>query len=175
MLNFKNSINTHKINSLHKKITTILTAFKPQNQIILHLKNPNNIIHNYKLTTSQLQHLHNKNIPLTITINKITANNNYIITYITNKIISTPFTIINSINIITQIPNFNHFLKNKNINIKLHTTKQYKHTLTLLNKNTKKKQKKFHKKLNKTHQLFKNFIKHIHPSLNIKQITTNKH
>ncbi|MDI4751587.1 S49 family peptidase, partial [Salmonella enterica subsp. enterica serovar Anatum] len=41
-----------------------------------------------------------------------------------------------SIGVVAQIPNFNRFLKSKDIDIELHTAGQYKRTLTLLGENT---------------------------------------
>ncbi len=53
-----------------------------------------------------------------------------------------------------QIPNINRFLKNKDIDIELHTAGQYKRTLTMLGENTEEGRQKFRDDLNETHQLF---------------------
>ncbi|GJH75854.1 hypothetical protein ECZC06_54480 [Escherichia coli] len=57
---------------------------------------------------------------------------------VADKIVSAPFAIVGSIGVVAQMPNFNRFLKSKDIDIELHTAGQYKRTLTLLVKTPKK-------------------------------------
>lgn len=57
---------------------------------------------------------------------------------VADKIVAAPFSIIGSIGVVAQIPNFNRFLKSKEIDIELHTAGQYKRTLTLLGRTRKK-------------------------------------
>ena len=76
---------------------------------------------------------------------------------------------------VAQMPNFNRFLKSKDIDIELHTAGQYKRTLTLLGENTEEGREKFREELNETHQLFKDFVKRMRPSLDIEQVATGEH
>lgn len=80
-----------------------------------------------------------------------------------------------SIGVVAQMPNFNRFLKSKDIDIELHTAGQYKRTLTLLGENTEEGREKFREELNETHQLFKDFVKRMRPSLDIEQVATGEH
>ncbi|MGU0160253.1 hypothetical protein ACVXHB_06335 [Escherichia coli] len=58
------------MNSLREEITAVLAAFKPQDQVVLRLENPGGMVHGYGLAASQLQRLRDKNIPLTVTVDK---------------------------------------------------------------------------------------------------------
>ena len=69
----------------------------------------------------------------------------------------------------------NRFLKNKDIDVELHTAGQYKRTLTLLGENTEEGRQKFREELNETHHLFKDFVKEMRPSLDIEQVATGEH
>lgn len=91
---------------------------------------------------------------------------------VADKIVSAPFAIVGSIGVVAQMPNFNRFLKSKDIDIELHTAGQYKRTLTLLGENTEEGREKFREELNETHQLFKDFVKRMRPSLDIEQVAT---
>ena len=91
------------------------------------------------------------------------------------NIVSAPFAIVGSIGVVAQMPNFNRFLKSKDIDIELHTAGQYKRTLTLLGENTEEGREKFREELNETHQLFKDFVKRMRPSLDIEQVATGEH
>ena len=150
VLDFKGSMDAHEVNSLREEITAVLAAFKPQDQVVLRLESPGGMVHGYGLAASQLQRLRDKNIPLTVTVDKVAA-------------------------VVAQMPNFNRFLKSKDIDIELHTAGQYKRTLTLLGENTEEGREKFREELNETHQLFKDFVKRMRPSLDIEQVATGEH
>ncbi|EJY9965541.1 protease SohB [Escherichia coli] len=175
VLDFKGSMDAHEVNSLREEITAVLAAFKPQDQVVLRLESPGGMVHGYGLAASQLQRLHDKNIPLTVTVDKVAASGGYMMACVADKIVSAPFAIVGSIGVVAQMPNFNRFLKSKDIDIELHTAGQYKRTLTLLGENTEEGREKFREELNETHQLFKDFVKRMRPSLDIEQVATGEH
>lgn len=89
---------------------------------------------------------------------------------VADKIVSAPFAIVGSIGVVAQIPNFNRFLKGKDIDIELHTAGQYKRTLTLLGENTEEGRQKFREDLNETHHLFKDFVQRMRPTLTLSRL-----
>jgi serine protease SohB len=105
----------------------------------------------------------------------VAASGGYMMACVGNKIVSAPFAIIGSIGVVAQIPNFNRFLKGKDIDIELHTAGQYKRTLTLLGENTEEGRQKFREDLNETHHLFKDFVHRMRPQLDIEQVATGEH
>ena len=129
----------------------------------------------YGLAASQLQRLREKQIPLTVAVDKVAASGGYMMACVADKIVAAPFSIIGSIGVVAQIPNFNRFLKNKEIDIELHTAGQYKRTLTLLGENTEEGRQKFREDLNETHHLFKDFVHRMRPTLDIEQVATGEH
>lgn len=175
VLDFKGSMDAHEVNSLREEITAVLAAFKPQDQVVLRLESPGGMVHGYGLAASQLQRLRDKNIPLTVTVDKVAASGGYMMACVADKIVSAPFAIVGSIGVVAQMPNFNRFLKSKDIDIELHTAGQYKRTLTLLGENTEEGRERFREELNETHQLFKDFVKRMRPSLDIEQVATGEH
>ncbi|HDS5706541.1 TPA: protease SohB [Escherichia coli] len=175
VLDFKGSMDAHEVNSLREEIMAVLAAFKPQDQVVLRLESPGGMVHGYGLAASQLQRLRDKNIPLTVTVDKVAASGGYMMACVADKIVSAPFAIVGSIGVVAQMPNFNRFLKSKDIDIELHTAGQYKRTLTLLGENTEEGREKFREELNETHQLFKDFVKRMRPSLDIEQVATGEH
>ena len=130
------------------------------------------MVHGYGLAASQLQRLRDKTFALTVTVDKVAASGGYMMACVADKIVSAPFAIVGSIGVVAQMPNFNRFLKSKDIDIELHTAGQYKRTLTLLGENTEEGREKFREELNETHQLFKDFVKRMRPSLDIEQVAT---
>jgi serine protease SohB len=109
--------------------------------------------------------LRDKQIPLTVAVDKVAASGGYMMACVANKIVSAPFAILGSIGVVAQIPNLHRFLKNKDIDIELHTAGQYKRTLTMLGENTEEGRRKFREDLNETHHLFKDFVHRMRPGL----------
>lgn len=175
VLDFKGSMDAHEVNALREEVTAVLAVVKSQDQVVLRLESPGGVVHGYGLAASQLQRLRDKNIPLTIVVDKVAASGGYMMACVADRIVSAPFAIIGSIGVVAQIPNFNRFLKSKDIDIELHTAGQYKRTLTLLGENTEEGRQKFREDLNETHQLFKAFVHRMRPTLDIEQVATGEH
>lgn len=175
VLDFKGSMDAHEVTALREEVTAILAVAKTQDQVVLRLESPGGVVHGYGLAASQLQRLREKNIPLTVAVDKVAASGGYMMACVGNKIVSAPFAIIGSIGVVAQIPNFNRFLKSKDIDIELHTAGQYKRTLTLLGENTEEGRQKFREDLNETHHLFKSFVQQMRPQLDIDQVATGEH
>ncbi|KAG1716924.1 hypothetical protein ID866_147 [Astraeus odoratus] len=156
VLDFKGSMDAHEVASLREEVTAVLAVATPQDQVVL-------------------QRLREKQIPLTVAVDKVAASGGYMMACVADKIVAAPFSIIGSIGVVAQIPNFNRFLKNKEIDIELHTAGQYKRTLTLLGENTEEGRQKFREDLNETHHLFKDFVHRMRPTLDIEQVATGEH
>lgn len=175
VLDFKGSMDAHEVSALREEVTAVLAAFKPQDQVVVRLESPGGVVHGYGLAASQLQRLRYKQIPLTVTVDKVAASGGYMMACVADKIVSAPFAIVGSIGVVAQIPNFNRFLKGKDIDIELHTAGQYKRTLTLLGENTEEGRQKFREDLNETHHLFKHFVQQMRPVLDIELVATGEH
>ena len=154
VLDFKGSMDAHEVNSLREEITAVLAAAKARDQVVIRLESPGGVVHGYGLAASQLQRLRDKQIPLTVAVDKVAASGGYVV---------------------AQIPNLHRFLKNKAIDIELHTAGQYKRTLTMLGENTEEGRRKFREDLNETHHLFKDFVHRMRPGLDIEQVATGEH
>ncbi|EGZ7035818.1 protease SohB, partial [Cronobacter sakazakii] len=142
---------------------------------LVRLESPGGVVHGYGLAASQLQRLRERQIPLTIAVDKVAASGGYMMACVANNIVAAPFAIIGSIGVVAQIPNFNRLLKRNDIDIELHTAGQYKRTLTLLGENTEEGREKFREDLNETHHLFKEFVHSMRPSLDIDAVATGEH
>ena len=175
VIDFKGSMDAHEVSSLREEITAVLTVAAPQDQVVVRLESPGGVVHGYGLAASQLQRIRDKQIPLTVAVDKVAASGGYMMACVANKIVAAPFAILGSIGVVAQIPNLNRFLKNKDIDVELHTAGQYKRTLTLLGENTEEGRQKFREELNETHHLFKDFVKEMRPSLDIEQVATGEH
>lgn len=175
VLDFKGSMDAHEVTSLREEITAVLAVVKPEDEVLLRLESPGGVVHGYGLAASQLQRLRDSKVRLTVAVDKVAASGGYMMACVADKIVAAPFSIIGSIGVVAQVPNFHRLLKRNDIDVELHTAGQYKRTLTLFGENTEQGREKFREDLNETHQLFKQFVHDMRPSLDIDSVATGEH
>lgn len=175
VLDFKGSMDAHEVTSLREEITAVLAVVKPEDEVLLRLESPGGVVHGYGLAASQLQRLRDSKVRLTVAVDKVAASGGYMMACVADKIVAAPFSIIGSIGVVAQVPNFHRLLKRNDIDVELHTAGQYKRTLTLFGENTEQGREKFREDLNETHQLFKEFVHDMRPSLDIDSVATGEH
>jgi serine protease SohB len=124
-------------------------------------------VHTYGLASSQLSRLRDAKIPLCACVDTVAASGGYMMAVCADRIISAPFAVLGSIGVVAQIPNIHRFLKNRDVDIELHTAGTNKRTLTLLGENTPEGRKKFKEDLEQTHALFKSWIAERRPELDL--------
>lgn len=175
ILNFKGDIAANQVSALRKEITAIILVAKRNDEVLLCLESSGGTVNAYGLAAAQLQRLRKHKINLTISIDKIAASGGYMMACVANYIIAAPFSIIGSIGVVGQLPNFNKFLKNKNIDFELYTSGEYKRSLTLFGENTEESRKRFQEELAIIHNLFKEFVHTMRPHLNIDDISNGNY
>lgn len=175
VLDFKGSMDAHEVTSLREEVTAVLAVVKPEDEVLLRLESPGGVVHGYGLAASQLQRLRDHKVRLTVAVDKVAASGGYMMACVADRIVAAPFSIIGSIGVVAQVPNFHRLLKRNDIDIELHTAGQYKRTLTLLGENTEQGREKFREDLNETHLLFKSFVHEMRPSLDIEAVATGEH
>lgn len=175
VLDFKGSMDAREVSSLREEISAILAVAEAQDEVLLRLESPGGLVHGYGLAASQLMRLKEKNIPLTVAVDKVAASGGYMMACIANKIVAAPFSIIGSIGVVAQVPNIHRLLKKHDVDVELHTAGEYKRTLTMLGENTEQGRKKFVEDLNSTHELFKDFVHQNRPSLDIAAVATGEY
>ena len=175
VIDFKGNIKASEIISLRRETSGILLSFKKGDEVLLRLENSGGTVHEHGLAASQLKRIRDKNIPLTICVDKVAASGGYMMACVANKIVASPFAIIGSIGVIAQVPNFNKLLKNKGVDFEQQTAGNYKRTVTMFGKNTDKDRKKLKEQLEDIHSLFKEFIKDNRRNLDVEKVSTGEY
>lgn len=174
VLDFDGDIKASAVSHLREEITAVLAIARPRDEILLKLESSGGMVHAYGLASSQLQRIRDKDIPLTICVDKVAASGGYMMACLGNQILAAPFAILGSIGVIAQLPNFHRLLKKHDIDFELLTAGEYKRTLTMLGENTEKGRKKFIQELEDTHDLFKSFVAQQRPSVDIDKVATGE-
>ncbi len=174
VLNFDGDIKASATEQLRDAITAVLTVATTSDEIVVRLESGGGLVHSYGLAASQLKRIKDKQIPLTVCVDKVAASGGYMMACVADKICAAPFAVIGSIGVVAQVPNFHRLLKKKDIDVELLTAGEYKRTLTLFGENTEKGREKFIDDLENTHKLFKHFVSENRPVVSIEEISTGE-
>ncbi|UJF23300.1 protease SohB [Shewanella sp. OMA3-2] len=175
VLDFKGSIDAGEVASLREEITAILIIADEGDQVLVNVESGGGMVHGYGLASSQLDRLRQANIPFTVCIDKVAASGGYMMACVANKIVAAPFAIVGSIGVVAQLPNFSRLLKKHEIDYEQHTAGNFKRTLTVFGENTDEGREKFQQELEETHVLFKQFVGHYRPTLDLDKVATGEH
>ena len=167
VIEFKGDMKASQVASLREEVSAILAMERKPDQVVLKLTSPGGLVHTYGLASSQLSRLRDANIPLCACVDTVAASGGYMMAVCADRIISAPFAVLGSIGVVAQIPNIHRFLKNRDVDIELHTAGTNKRTLTFLGENTPEGRKKFKEDLEQTHTLFKSWIAERRPELDL--------
>lgn len=175
VLDFIGDIKASQVEQLREEISAILTVATSKDEVVVRIESPGGSVNGYGLATSQLQRITDKNILLTVCIDKIAASGGYLMASVAHRILAAPFAIIGSIGVVSQIPNFHRFLRKHDIDVELLTAGEYKRTLTLFAENTEKGRKKFQEDLEKIHDNFKQYVLTNRHQLDMEKVATGEH
>ena len=174
VLNFEGNIAADAVESLREEITALLSMATKDDEVILRLESPGGMVHAYGLASSQLLRIKNKNIPLTICVDKVAASGGYMMACLADRLVAAPFAIIGSIGVLVQLPNFHRVLKKYDVDYEIISAGEYKRTLTHFGEITNKGKDKVKEDVENIHQIFKDWVKTYRPSVEIDTIATGE-
>ncbi len=174
VLRFKGDMAAAKVASLREEVTAVLSIAKASDEVLLCLESLGGMVHAYGLASSQLVRIKNRNIPLTICVDKVAASGGYMMACLADKLIAAPFAVIGSIGVVFQMPNFHRVLQRNEIDYELITAGEFKRTLTNFGEVTQKARDKVQEDVDTIHDLFKNWIKDHRPAVDLGKIATGE-
>ena len=175
VLDFDGDLYARAVGALRNEVTAVLSIVRPEDEVLLRLESPGGVVHGYGLAASQLRRLRERNIPLTVAVDKVAASGGYMMACVADKIVSAPFAIIGSVGVVAEVPNIHRLLKKYDIDVDVMTAGEFKRTVTFMGENTEKGKQKFQQELEETHQLFKQFVSENRPQLDIEKVATGEH
>lgn len=175
VLDFNGDVAASAVSAFREQITAILQTATPKDEVVVRLESPGGMVHAYGLASSQLARIKEKNIPLTICVDKVAASGGYMMACLANKIIAAPFAILGSIGVIASLPNVNKLLHKNDIEYLEITAGEYKRTLTPFGEITDKKKAKFQEQIEEVHELFKDHVQRYRNSIDISKVATGEY
>jgi serine protease SohB len=175
VIDFKGDLKASAVPSLRQEVSAILDVATSDDEVIVRLENYGGVVHEHGLAASQLVRIREKNIPLTICVDKVAASGGYLMACVATKIYVAPFAILGSIGVLAQIPNFNRLLDNYGVDFEQVTAGKHKRTVTMFGENTDEDRAKLKEELEDVHALFKEVVSAYRPSLDLEKVATGEH
>lgn len=175
VLDFDGDIMATATTHLREEVSALLAVARPEDEVVVRLESPGGGVPHYGLAAAQLVRLKNKNVKLTVCVDRVAASGGYMMACVADKIVAAPFSAIGSIGVVAQVPNVNRLLKKHDVDFEEMTAGEFKRTVTVFGEITPKGRQKFHEQLEETHALFKDFVKTQRPKLDIDAIATGEY
>lgn len=175
VIDFKGDLKASAVPSLRQEVSAVLEVATGDDQVVICLENYGGVVHEHGLAASQLVRIRDKEIPLTVIVDKVAASGGYLMACVANKILAAPFAILGSIGVIAQMPNFNRALDQRGVDFEQVTAGKYKRSVTMFGKNTDEDRAKLKEELEDVHALFKGAVARYRPDLDLDMIATGEH
>jgi serine protease SohB len=171
---FSGDVLASQVADLREEITAIVRNCKPGDEALLVLQTGGGTVTGYGLAAAQLLRLKDAGLKLTIAVEQVAASGGYMMCCVADHIVASPFAVLGSIGVITDIPNVYERLKREGIEFHTITAGKYKRTLTLTNKATEEDIAKTKEEVEEVMVLFKEFVAQNRPQLNIDEVATGE-
>lgn len=175
VVDFKGDLKASAVSSLREEVSAILDVATAEDEVIVRLENHGGVVHEHGLAASQLARIRDRDIPLTVCVDKVAASGGYLMACVASKIVAAPFAILGSIGVLAQIPNFNRLMDSHGVDFEQITAGKYKRTVTMFGQNTDEDRAKLKEELEDVHELFKSAVSQYRPSLDLEKIATGEH
>lgn len=175
VINFKGDLKASAVPSLREEVSAILDVASADDEVIVCLENHGGVVHEHGLAASQLARIRERNIPLSVCVDKVAASGGYLMACVASKIYAAPFAILGSIGVLAQIPNFNRLLDSHGVDFEQVTAGKYKRTVTMFGENTDEDRAKLKEELEDVHTLFKAAVGKYRPDLDLDKVATGEH
>ena len=175
VIDFKGDLKASAVPSLREEVSAILDVASKDDEVIVRLENHGGVVHEHGLAASQLVRIRDRNIPLTVCVDKVAASGGYLMACVATRIYTAPFAILGSIGVLAQIPNFNRMLDSHGVEFEQVTAGKYKRTVTMFGENTDEDRAKLKEELEDVHSLFKEAVLRYRPDLDLEKVATGEH
>ena len=169
---FPGDVTASQLNELREEVTGILQVAKSGDEALLVLQSGGGTVTGYGLAAAQLQRFKAKNIKLTVCVEQVAASGGYMMCCTADRIVASPFAVLGSIGVISEVPNAYERLQREGIEFATITAGKYKRTVTPTKKVTKEDLKKSTEDINEIFNLFKSFVASQRPQLDIENVAT---
>jgi serine protease SohB len=175
VLDFHGDIRASAVSALREEVTAVLTVATPRDSVLVRLDNSGGTVPDHGLAASQLLRIRQRDIPLTISVDRVAASGGYLMACVADRILAAPFAVVGSIGVIAQLPNFHRLLDRHGVEVEQFKGGEFKRTVTMFGRNTDADRDKLTEEIQDVHTLFKDFVGTHRPRLDIARVATGEH
>ena len=111
VMDFPGDVQASQLNELREEVTGVIRNAKPGDEALVVLQSGGGTVTGYGLAAGQLVRLKEKGLKLTIAVEQVAASGGYMMSCVADRIVASPFAVIGSIGVISEIPNVYERLK----------------------------------------------------------------
>ena len=176
MLNFFGDVRATQAAALREEVTAVLRSAKKSrgDEVVLVLNTGGGTVTGYGLAAAQLTRLRDAGLKLTVCVEQVAASGGYMMACTADRLVASPFAVLGSIGVISEVPNVYERLKKEGIQFETVTAGKFKRTLTPTKKIDPKDVEKSKADIEDVLTLFKAFVAQQRPSLNIDEVATGE-
>jgi serine protease SohB len=175
VLDFRGDIRASATASLREEVSAVLAVAEQGDEVLLRLENAGGLVHEHGLAASQLARVTERDIPLTVAVDKVAASGGYLMACVADRILAAPFAIVGSIGVLAQIPNFRRMLDERGITVEQVKAGRYKRTVSMFGDVTDEDRDKLREELEDVHTLFREMVSKHRPQLDLERVATGEH
>lgn len=175
-LEFFGDVQASQVKNLRKEVTAVIRSANVSrgDEVVLVLNTGGGTVVGYGLAGAQLDRIKKAGLRLTVCVEQIAASGGYLMGCVAHELVASPFAVLGSVGVITEIPNAYERLKKEGLVFKTATAGKYKRTVTPTKKITPEDEKKLAEDLEKVLVLFKSWVTKNRPTLDIEKIATGE-
>lgn len=174
VLDFVGDLAATAVHDLREVLNALIPELQKGDEVLLRIESPGGKAHSYGFAASQLKRIRDREIPLTVCIDRMAASGGYMMACVADRIVASPFALVGSIGVMAMLPNLHRFLKKHDIDYEELTSGQYKRTVSMLGEITDEGKTKFAAELDEFHATFKDYVKTHRPEVNIETVATGE-
>ncbi len=111
VMQFPGDIQASQLNGLREEVTAIIRNAKPGDEALVVLQSGGGTVTGYGLAAGQLVRLKEAGLFLTMAVEQVAASGGYMMACVADRIVASPFAVLGSIGVISEIPNAYERLK----------------------------------------------------------------
>lgn len=176
VLQFFGDVRASQAAALREEVTAVLRSAKPGrgDEVVLVLNTGGGTVTGYGLAAAQLTRLKAAGIRLTICVEQVAASGGYMMACTADRLVASPFAVLGSIGVISEVPNVYERLKKEGIEFQTVTAGKFKRTLTPTKRIEPKDLEKSQADIESILTLFKSFVGQQRPQLDIDNVATGE-
>ncbi|KAL7563034.1 hypothetical protein ACA910_013555 [Epithemia clementina (nom. ined.)] len=171
---FPGDTTASQVANLRQEVTAIIRSAQKGDEALVVLQTGGGTVTGYGLAAAQLLRFKEAGLKLTIAVEQVAASGGYMMCCVADRIVASPFAVLGSIGVISDIPNVYERLKKEGIEFQTVTAGKYKRTLTPTKKVTQADFDKTKEDVEAILVLFRDFVSQNRPQLDIEQVATGE-